>query len=221
MKRLVLILVLFFCGVSLAQKTQIDSLMIVGNDAFANSEFELAQKSFVSVLSLDEDNQQALYNLGLIQVNYGDKNFGCELLQKSYSVGDFGAYEMIIKYCGELEYNEKMYLPHVDELPKFKIKESYEPIIIGRSLNPKFAKLLSRGIRRSERFQGFTGQVRFNFTVDRSGKFDSRVYSYFTESQKYEFERILANMTEYQPAMHQGKAVDLIPMELNFKVIIK
>lgn len=185
-------------------------MMIVGNQAYQNSDFETAKQNYKSIIQIDSTNKDALFNLAGTEINLGNTNLACELLQKSYSLGDFGAYDLIKEYCNGLKYSEKMFLIHVDELPKFKYKADLEPLVINqKQINPNFIKLLKSEIKNSKILKRIKGKVYLMINVDVNGKLIANVKGEITKEQNTELTKVLENMTEYKPATFQRKSVGL------------
>jgi hypothetical protein len=135
-------------------------------------------------------------------------------------LGDIYAYDLIIKYCGGLKYEEVMFAKHVDEKSKFKYKgafEDFESSIKG-NVNPKFVKLLTIELRHSKIFKDLKG-FHVYISIDKIGTPDVILNGNMTALQKSELERIFKRMTEYKPAVYQGKNVNTFGPDFGFPLI--
>ena len=210
MKKILLITLLFVVEISFGQKNEIEKLLIEGNQSYQNSDFETAKLKYESIIKIDSTNKDALFNLAGTELSLGNSKTACSLLQKSYSLGDFGAYDLIKQYCDELKYSEQMFLFHVDELPKFKFKTNFEPLIVKqRQINPKYIKLLNSEIKKSTSLKRIKGKVYITINVDINGILITNIKGKLSDTQKSEFENILNQMTEYKPATFKGMNVGL------------
>ena len=97
-------------------------MLVEGNKAFQYSDFETAKQKYESILQIDSENSDAIFNLEATELNLGNTQRAYALFQKSYSLGVFDSFDLIKQHCIRFEYTEKMFLDHVDELPKFIFK---------------------------------------------------------------------------------------------------
>ena len=210
MKKILLLIILFSINQSFGQETKIEKLLIDGNQAYQNSDFETAKQNYETIIKIDSINKDALFNLAGTELNLGNTNRACELLQKSYSLGDFGAYDLIKQYCKELEYSEQMFLFHVDELPKFKFKMNFEPLVVNKKeINPDYIKLIKSEIKKSKELKRIRGKIYITLNVDINGKLITKINGKISDDRKTELVNVLKNMTEYKPAIYQEKNVGL------------
>ncbi|WP_313115385.1 tetratricopeptide repeat protein [Aequorivita sediminis] len=210
MKKILLIIILFSINQSFGQDSNIDILMIAGNEAYQKSDFETAKLNYESIIKIDSINKDAIFNLAGVELNLGNTQQACQLLQKSYSLGDFESYELIEQYCGGLEYSEKMFLFHVDELPKFKYNNNFEPLIVNKKqINPDYIKLLKSEIKNSKKLKRIRGKIYLMINVGIKGELITNIKGNINESEINELTNSLMKMTEYQPAIFKGKNVGL------------
>jgi len=210
MKKILLLTILFLINPLFGQKSNIDKLMIEGNQAYQNSDYKTAKRHYESVIKIDSTYKDALFNLAGTELSLGNNSRARELLQKSYSLGDFGAYELIMKYCDGLKYSEKMFLLHVDELPKFKYKNDFEPIVINKKqINPNYTKLLESEIKNSKTLKRIKGKIYIMLNVNIEGQLVTNIKGKISEKQKTKLDKVLKDMTEYKAAKFQGKNVGL------------
>src|SRR5688572_13171320 len=91
MKKILLIILLFSINQSFGQESNIDKMMIAGNEAYQKSDFQTAKLKYLSIIKIDPTNKDAIFNLAGVELNMGNTQQACQLLQKSYSLGDFEA----------------------------------------------------------------------------------------------------------------------------------
>jgi len=210
MKKILLLIILFSINQSFGQKSKIEKLLIDGNQAYQNSDFETAKQNYESIIKIDSTNNDALFNLASTELNLKNNHRACELLQKSYSFGDFGAYDLIEQYCNGLEYSEQMFLFHVDELPKFKFKTDFEPLVVNKKqINPDYIKLLKLEIKKSKELKRIRGKIYITLNVDINGTPIVKINGKISDAKKTELANVLKKMTEYKPAIYQEKNVGL------------
>lgn len=210
MKKALLIPILFWIHQSFGQESLIDRLMIAGNEAYQKSDFQVAKLNYESIIKIDSINKDATFNLAGVELNLGNTQQACQLFQKSYSLGDFEAYELIEQYCGGLEYSEKIFLFHVDELPKFKYNNKFEPLIVNqKQINPNYIKLLKSEIKNSKKLKQIRGKIYLMINVDSNGELITNIKGNISESETNELTNSLRKMTEYRPAIFKGKNVGL------------
>ena len=210
MKKILLIILLFSINQSFGQESNIDKLMIAGNEAYQKSDFETAKLNYQSIIKIDPTNKDAIFNLAGVELNMGNTQQACQLLQKSYSLGDFEAYELIEQHCDGLEYSEKIFLFHVDELPKFKYNNNFEPLIVNqKQINPDYIKLLKSEIKNSKKLKRIRGKIYLMINVGIEGELITNIKGNISESEINELTNSLRKMTEYRPAIFKGKSVGL------------
>ena len=210
MKKLLILIILFSICPLFGQESEIERLLIKGNEAYENSDFQNAKINYESIIKIDSTNKDAIYNLAGTELNLGNKSKACELLQKSYSLGDFGAYDLIKEQCGGLKYSEKMFLFHVDELPKFLYKDKFIPLIINKKeLNPNYMKLIRAEIKNSRELKRIKGRASILLNVDINGKLETKIRGEVPEDKRELISKLLENLTEYKPATYINKSVGL------------
>jgi tetratricopeptide (TPR) repeat protein len=192
------------------QDSEAEKLLVKGNDAYQKSEFENAKLIYEKVIKIDSTNKDALYNLAGTELSLGNNSRACDLLQKSYSLGDIGAYGLISEYCGSLNYSEKMFLFHVDELPKFEYKDEFIPLIVNKNqLNPTYLKLIRAEIKKSNELKKIKGRASILLNVDINGNLVTKIRGEISEENGELISQLLENLTKYKPATYMNKAVGL------------
>ncbi len=210
MTKIFLSILIFSICPLFGQDADIEKLLAQGNDAYHKADFKNAKINFESIINIDSTNKDALYNLAGTELNLGNNARACELLQKSYSLGDFGAYDLIIEYCNGLDYSEKMFLFHVDELPKFKYKVGFIPLIINKNqLNPNYLKLIRAEIKKSKELKRIKGQASILLNVDINGDLITKIRGEVPEEKRELITKLLENLTEYKPATYMNRPVGL------------
>ncbi len=210
MKKMLLLLIIFSISQTFGQESKVEKLMIDGNQAYQKSDFNTAKLKYETIIKIDSTNKDAMFNLAGIELNIGNTDQACKILQKSYSLGDFEAYDLIQQYCNGMEYSEKMFLFHVDELPKFRYKDNFEPLIVNqKQINPNYIKLLKSEIKNSKSLKRISGKIYLMVNVDINGNLITNIKGEISESQKKELINALTEMTEYRPATFQEKNVGL------------
>ena len=200
------------CSISslFGQESEIEKLLLQGNNAYQKSDFENAKVIYESIIQIDSTNKDALYNLAGTELNLGNKSSACDLLQKSYSLGDIGAYDLIKEHCDGLNYSEKMFLFQVDELPKFQYKDEFIPLIVNKTqLNPNYLKLIRAEIKKSKELKQIKGRASILLNVDINGNLITKIRGEVPEDKRELIAQLLENMTEYKPAIYMNKSVEL------------
>ena len=215
MKKILLIIILITTHTTFAQKDDIDNLMIEANEAFNNSDFEKAKENYLLIIAKDSTYEDALFNLGATYLNLSKNDEACEQFQKAYSYGDIEAYDIIIQYCGELKYTDKVFQDHVDELPKFRYNGEFTQLIIRKNkyqkkINPEFVNFLKTEFKTSKNLK----KLKKNFyirlkSVTKEGELLAEIVGNIKDENKERILEILKNRTEYYPAIYHDKKVEL------------
>ena len=215
MKNILLIIILTITQTTFAQKDTIENLMIEANNAFKSSDFDKAKEKYSSIIKIDSTNKDATFNLGATYLNLAQNDNACEQFQKAYSLGDIGAYEIIIQYCGALKETDKMYQDHVDELPKFKYNGEFTELIIRKNkyqkeINPAFIDFLKTEFKKSKDLKKIQEKFFIKLkSVTQEGELLVEIVGDLKNDNKVKILEILKNNTEYYPAVYNGKKVEL------------
>ncbi|BAO56276.1 tetratricopeptide repeat protein [Nonlabens marinus] len=188
-----------------AQKAQIDQLMLEGNQAFQQADFQTAKSKFKAIVEKEPLNKTALFNLGALELNLGNQNGGCTWLQKAYSAGDSGSFELIKTYCNGVIESEAMFSTDVDEMPKFKYKGQWEEFRIGNKINPKYTKLFQYAFRSYDELKPVRGVIMVFQDVDNSGNIHIQTDDQQLTLKQIEIlQEIFETTTSYKPATYKG-----------------
>ncbi|WP_152611407.1 tetratricopeptide repeat protein [Psychroserpens mesophilus] len=182
-----------------------------GNKAYQKNDFENARKYYYEIIKIDSTNKDAIFNLAITELNLGNKNKSCELLQKSYKLQDSEAAKFIKEYCGEIEYNENMFYQDVDEMPKFKIDDNLYDLITEKGINPILFDKLKVRAKKSKILRKIKNQKIFVlFKIDKDGNFNSRTTGENTSKEiDNELKIIFREIAEYVPCQYQKKDVGM------------
>ena len=221
MKKLLPLVLLLLSISALAQGNRADSLLLEGSRAYETSDFQLAKEKFEALLQLDSTSSDAHFNLGASLLSLNQLPEACRALHRAYALGDEGAYNLIVQYCGELPYTEKMFSWHVDELPQFSSHGEFLPLIPDKKsgIHPDFLKLLRSEMKKSPSLKKFRGKIYLLWTVDIHGQLQAEVKGASPEINQ-EFLALLQRLTQYRPASYKGRPVGLwskfaLPMTIN------
>jgi tetratricopeptide (TPR) repeat protein len=215
MKSILLILILIVTQTSMAQKSEIEQLMLEGNQAFNNSDFDTAREKYSLIIKIDSLNKDATFNLGATFLNLGQNDKACEQFQKAYSNGDIGAFDVIIQYCGVIKNVDKMIPNHVDELPKFKYNGKFIGLILRKNkyqkeINPLFIDFLKTEFKKSKDLKKLKDKFYISFkNVTKEGELVAEIKGDIKNKYKEKILEILKNNTEYYPAIYNGEKVEL------------
>jgi tetratricopeptide (TPR) repeat protein len=211
MKKHITIIIILFTILGYSQESKTKELLVNGNNAFQKNDFENARKYYSEIIKIDSINKDAIFNLAITELNLGNKNKSCELLQKSYKLQDTGVAKLIKEHCGEIEYNENMFYQDTDEMPKFKIDNDVYDLITDKGINPILFDKLNARAKESKVLRKIKGQKIFViFKIDKNGNFDSRTTGKNTSKEiDNEMKEIFREIAEYIPCQYQNKNVGM------------
>ena len=210
--RYLLSITIILCSLSVfSQKSDTNELLIKGNDAFISNDFVTAQRLYSKILQIDSTNVDVIFNLGITKLNLGNNPEGCDLLQKAYKLRDEGVGKLILEYCGQIEYNEKMFSKDVDKLPKFKNGDKIYDLITKTGINPilftKFRKKakMSKILRKLK-----SGKVYVMLKIDINGNLESRTTGPDSSLEiNNEINKIFKEIAEYIPCQYKNQPVGM------------
>ena len=214
MKQITL-LFLFTLNFCFAQSSETERLIRFGDNASSGNDFETAKKLYSKAVELDSVNKDALYKLGVAELNLKENRNACEHLYKSFTLKNQIVADYIIKYCQEFPEYLVYPISVVDEKPKFIYNGETYPLFKDKDLSKKFKDLLSKEMRNSDvlfKNARGKGKIYSRFHVDEKGKFNGDVVRIETtdeQSREKVKEEILIIFEKfnYLPAIHKGKTV--------------
>ncbi|MBL7473789.1 tetratricopeptide repeat protein [Robertkochia sediminum] len=216
MKNLIITLFLLINFCSFSQTKDVEDYFKLGNEAFQENDFETAKENYIKVIQIDEKHEDAYFNLAITELNLKESELACEHLNKSYQLGVFDAFNLIIEYCGKLSYSERMWIRDLEELPQFKKEEKVFPLffteptnfdyITNIKINPKFSQHLLSIIKKDKELRRLKGRINILFHFDMNGQFAIQsINGRIKEYQKEKLEYILNNTVQLIPGKFDSK----------------
>ncbi len=207
------ILILLFSPIIYSQNSDIDKLLISGDEAYLKSDFETAKKIYLNVTELDSVNKKAWFNLAASELNIGENENACEHLFKSYTLKNRESIKLLKQYCSGNEKYIIMSIKDVDQKPNFIYKGEAIPLFVENNLNKKYLEVLLKEIRNAEVLKRTKGKAFIEFHVNRNGKFDGKIIRFDAPAEyrkpiEMKLLQIFTNTVTYTPAMHKGKVVE-------------
>lgn len=211
MKKLLLLFLLFSINLCFAQESEIEKLMNEGNEAYERHDWETAKDKYQSILILDRYNKNATFNLAAVALKLEKTDHACRLLYRSYNLADMEAYDLIEEHCGGFEYSEKMFIEHVDEIPKFRFRKEYKPIVTDKmEIHPDFVKLFETELKKIKKLDATKSGLIVIFNIDKNDELLIDIKGNLTKGEKKKIENALKKMTKYRSAVYKGKNVTLM-----------
>lgn len=182
-----------------------------GNNAFQKKDFENARKYYSELIAIDSINKDAIFNLAITELNLGNKDKSCELLQKMYKLKDSGVAKLIKEHCGKIEYNDYMFYQDTDELPKFKIDNKIYDLIIKKTINPILISNFFTHTKGSKILEKLKEKRIFvTFKIDQDGNFDIKTVGRSSSKEiDSQVREIFQSIAQYIPCQHDSKNVGM------------
>lgn len=186
-------------------------LMELGNSEFTNKNFEIAKEHYKSALKINSKNRDALYNLAVVEIYLKNTDRACELFHEGYKLKDKSTREMILKYCGDVKYNDVMFLEDVDGTPQFEYKGEMFPLVVNNKMNPKLISLFQVEAKKSKILRKHKGKrIYVNFMmINSQGYLTCKTTKNYMKDVKPEIERIFNSIANYKPLTYEGRNVDV------------
>ncbi|WP_298288161.1 hypothetical protein [uncultured Lutibacter sp.] len=201
----ILILILITSNLIFSQESEINKLIELGSEEFQNNNIIKANELFEKALKIDSLNKDVLFNLAATELKLNNKSKACKLWQKGYKLKDYGARELVLKYCGQIEYSEFMFKEDVDSEPKFIFKDKELPINIDSKLNPKLTSLFLKESKKSKVIKNYKNQkILLIFNINKNGKFEIKAIKDKPDELKFEIERIFNEIVTFIPSKYKG-----------------
>lgn len=210
MKKTLLFLI-FTSSLIYSQESEVDKLIKLGNQEFNNNNVSGAKEIFEKAFKIDSLNKDVLFNLAAAELSLNNKDKACKLWQKGYKLKDSGTRDLILKYCGEIEHSEFMFVEDIDSKPKFIYNDKELPLFIGTKLNSELSSLFLRESKKSEIIKKYRKQRIFLISnININGKFHIRSIKDKPEELKIEIEKIFNKIASFVPAKYKGQNVEFI-----------
>ena len=182
--------------------------MKFGDNASDANDFETAKKLYGRIVELDSLNKDALYKLGVAELNLKDDGSACEHMYKSFMQKNAIVSTHIRQYCQE--YPDFLVYPlgEVDEKPRFIYGGETFPLFKGKDLSPKFRNLLIKEMRNSEVLFRRQGTVYTRFQIDKKGNYIGDILQLSDKEISQDVKREIFKIFDrfnFLPAMHKGK----------------
>lgn len=201
----ILTLILITSNLIFSQENKINKLIELGSEEFQNNNIKRANELFEKAYKIDSLNKDILFNLAATELSLNNKDKACKLWQKGYKLKDYETRELILKYCGQIEYNVFMFEEDVDSKPKFVFEGKELPIKVDSKLNPTLISLFLKESKKSKIIKKYKNQkILLIFNINTNGKFEIEAIKDKPDELKIELERIFNEMVTYIPSKYKG-----------------
>jgi hypothetical protein len=213
MKQLVIIFLALTLSIPLnAQpKVDIDSMLHVALHFYKNNDLKSARNEFLAIYQIDSLNKDAVYNLGVTNLNLGNEEEAINYFQKGVKLRDRESDDVLkVKLKKKIEYADFMHYDDVTELPKYIYKKQTLDLIEKKGLNEKFKSVLQKEIIKSKviRRTHFEGKLYLNLEIDKRGNL---ICVILNESGNHELnkeiKRIIEGSAKFVPGKYDDKEV--------------
>jgi tetratricopeptide (TPR) repeat protein len=174
MKQLAILILVIALGTTLRAQTKsdIDSMLHVALQFYKYNNLKSARSEFLAIYQIDSLNKDAVYNLGVTNLNLGNEEEAINYFQKGVRLRDRESADVLkIKLKKKIEYADFMHYDDVDEQPKYFYKGQMLDLIEKKGLNEKLKTLLLKEIKKSRvvKRSNFKGKLYLNLEIDKSG----------------------------------------------------
>lgn len=204
MKKIVL-LFLISTNLMFSQEDKVSNLIKLGTAEFSSKKFILARDYFKKAYKIDSLNKNVLFNLAVTELELNNKKEACKILHKGYKLKDKETRNLILRFCGEIQYHDEMFAEDVDSKTKFLYKKKELPLVINSNINPKLIQLF-RGELKKSKISKKKQKLFVVFNISKDGKFVCKDIKGKPEELKVEIEKLFNNIT-YIPSKYKGKNV--------------
>lgn len=212
MTRLKLILLLLF-STSLAQsqeKLQADSIYNNALELYQQKEIDKAKLKFEKVLELNRNYKDAIFNLGVINYEQGNKEKAINLFQTCVKLGDRNSAELLKSQLGQtILFADTMHIDDLDVLPKVMVNAKAEEIFINKAWNKIIEKQVLDGFRKSKILKKELGgkKIFLSMYFGKDGRLDAKLLGSHKEQIVQDEISLVLQQILIIPGKYQNKDV--------------
>ena len=171
-----------------------------------------AREVYQKVIAIDSTNRDAYFNLASLDLALNNNEKACQSFYRLYNLGDSEAKNLILQYCGALQYTDVMDINDITEVPRItingKTKDFFDKTRDEPEIDNRFTSLITKSLKSSELFKGYEGRIFTTFYIDKNGDVKLKIKGKsLTEDQKAELIIIFNSYGEITPAKFHGKDV--------------
>jgi tetratricopeptide (TPR) repeat protein len=154
--------------IAISQTEDVKKILVDGEKAFVENNFQLAKEIYSEGLKLDPKNKDFWYNLASSEFKLGNNENACEDFYQAYLLNDGDALVAIKENCPNFRNGSIMSLKDVEEKPKFIYKDKEYLLFENEQISPKYINFLRGELKRSriiyEKAIGRNVYVHFSIT---------------------------------------------------------
>ena len=213
MKQLIILILVMALGAQLHAQTKsdIDSMLHVALQFYKYNDLKSARNEFLAIYKIDSLNKDAVYNLGVTNLNLGNKEEAIFYFQRGVRLRDRESADILkIKLNKKIEYADFMHYDDVDEQPKYIYKGQMLDLIEKKGLNEKLKTVLLKEIKKSRvvKRSNFKGKLYLNLEIDKSGNLICSVMKGSGNNElDAEVKRIIEASAKFLPGRYDNREV--------------
>ncbi|MBJ6116824.1 tetratricopeptide repeat protein [Pontibacter sp. BT310] len=220
---LALLVVTFATTPLLAQdKNQADVLYDEGVTLYGQNQLTEAVAKFEETLTINPKHKNALFNLGVINLENGNRAKGLEYLQTCVKLGDRDAASMLRdKLNVQIAYADTMHFEDIETGPKMMVKGMPEDIFVPGDVNNSFKYELTKCMKSSKLLEKDAGKGKLyvlQLYITKEGVIDAAVINNDSKMVQREVSRLLRAIPDIIAAKHAGKAVTMMGFTIPVRI---
>ncbi|OKL39408.1 tetratricopeptide repeat protein [Pontibacter flavimaris] len=215
MKKLLLLLLavlVTFTKLAAQDSEQADRIYSQALELYKQQQLTAAAAEFEKVLTLNPRHKDALYNLAVLNYQFGSKDKAIELLQACVRLGDKEAAQMLKEQLHQkIAYADTMHYDVVDVAPKVLVNAVEEEALVEGGLNKVIEKSLVAELKKSKLLRKQVGQGRLlalSLYFSKDGSLNAIIVTpNKTDAAQQELTSVLQRVVRTIPGKHNGKEV--------------
>jgi tetratricopeptide (TPR) repeat protein len=198
---------------SLAQDNQqVYNMYVNAVKLYEQKQIQKAMEELEKVINLDPRHKDALFDLGAMNLEVGNKERAIHLLQGAVRLKDRAAADILKKQLGQrIAYYDTMSIDDVDIKPFILLNSKPEEIISEKGLQISINKQLADGIKKSKILKKEAGNrelLVLALYTSKEGELDATlIKGNINKEANEELLKIIKSVNNIIPAQYEGKPV--------------
>jgi tetratricopeptide (TPR) repeat protein len=205
---------LFFGNVCFSQEIEEKKLVIDGEKAFSDKNYQLAKEIYTNATTLYPKSKDFWFNLAAVELDLKENETAGEHFYQAYKLGDQEALNAIRENCPNFRNGTILSILDVEEKPKFIYNGKEYYFGANNNIDPIFQKVVVREFQKSNILkENAKGKMFIRFKIDKSNVLEVEILKMQEDEKKdklvkQEITSVLKNMVAYVSAKNKGLNVD-------------